>query len=78
MSRLTKCDICGQISSESYLRSHKRLAHRTTASHSLRSAQTEPETVKAILALYGQLSQENQHLIRSYLLAGSTAGSEIN
>jgi hypothetical protein len=76
MSRLTKCDICGQISNESYLKSHKRLAHRIPSAQNVNSAQTEPEMVKAILALFGQLSDENRHLIRSYLQARSR--SEAN
>lgn len=65
MSTIVKCDVCGQICNQSYLTAHKRLAHKkpeAVASH-------EPETVQAILLLYGQLSEAGQEIIRERLLA---------
>lgn len=63
---MVKCDVCGQICNQSYLNAHKRLAHKkpepaTSTSH-------EPETVQAILLLYGQLSDRSQEIIRRRIL----------
>lgn len=69
MSTIVKCDLCGQICNQSYLNAHKRLAHKkpeTVAPH-------EPETVQAIMLLYGQLSEVSQEIIRERLL---TTGME--
>jgi hypothetical protein len=70
MPRMVKCDICGQISCDSYLNAHKRLSHRKPEP-AVSGAQAEPETVKAIFALYGQLSDESQKLIRDFLVEHS-------
>jgi hypothetical protein len=59
---MIKCDICGQICSQSYLSSHKRLAH--TKPQPVVSTAHEPETVQAILLLYGQLSDSSQEVVR--------------
>ena len=66
MSSIVKCDICGQICSQSYLNSHKRLAHKKPQTVSV-ATHAEPETVKAILQMYGQLSKESQEVIRRRL-----------
>jgi hypothetical protein len=70
MSTIVKCDVCGQICNQSYLSAHKRLAHKKpepVASH-------EPETVQAILLLYGQLSETSQEIIRERLLVTRMEG----
>ncbi len=49
------CDICGGIFNQSYLRSHKRLAHsknRAAAAGPI----TEKEAIQKISSLYGSLS----------------------
>jgi hypothetical protein len=77
MPGIVKCDICGQISNESYINSHKRLAHRHAAQRT-EPTQTEPEMLKAILDLYGQLSEENKRVVRGYVLGHSLAAAEIH
>jgi hypothetical protein len=60
---VVKCDICGRMYSHSYLRAHKRLAHKTQSTAPLEPAAHEPETIKAILLLYGQLSDKGQKMV---------------
>lgn len=63
MSDLVKCDICGKISNQSYLRSHKRLAHgkRVTPAY---SAASEDEAVEVIAALFAGLSDKRKREVR--------------
>ena len=68
MSTIVKCEVCGQICNQSYLNAHKRLAHKKAEA----VAPHEPETVQAIMLLYGQLSEASQEIIRVRLLATGT------
>ena len=49
------CDICGGIFSQSYLPSHKRLAHRENSPTGTRPS-TEKEAILKIVSLYESLS----------------------
>lgn len=77
MSPIVKCDICGQICNESYLNAHKRLAHKKEQTVAP-ATHAEPETVKAILQMFGQLSDRGQEIVRAYLLPGFEAGRASN
>lgn len=77
MSPIVKCDICGQICNQSYLHAHKRLAHKKEQTVAP-ATHAEPETVKAILQMYGQLSDRGQEIVRAYLLPGFEAGRAAN
>lgn len=74
MSTIVKCDVCGQTCSQSYLNSHKRLAHKKT--EPAVSTAHEPETVQAILLLYGQLSDRSQEIVRRRILGLGTEASQ--
>src|SRR5260370_25937656 len=50
-----KCDVCGGVFSESYLTSHKRLAHSKNDLSSV-AAITENEAIRKIASLYESLS----------------------
>src|SRR5438094_10521270 len=58
------CDICGGIFSQSYLPSHKRLAHRKNSPTAARPG-TEKEAIQKIISLYESLSIKAQrHVVR--------------
>ena len=62
------CDICGGIFSQSYLSSHKRLAHsknRLAATGPI----TEKEAIKKIASLYESLSVKGQKRVIRLLTA---------
>lgn len=62
MPGMVKCGICGKLFNKRHVKSHMRLAH-TKKPVSDSSAGDEQETVKEILQLYEQLSdQERQEL----------------
>lgn len=71
-----KCDVCGGTFSQSYLASHKRLAHGK--SNSLAASFTsEDEAVQAIVSLYGRLSTEGRRRILRLLTAKDKKSREI-
>jgi hypothetical protein len=66
MSGIVRCEVCGKIFNQSYLGSHKRLAH-PTASDKPMSPEDELRLVDKILALYQQLSLPIQKQLRGRL-----------
>ena len=56
-----ECEICGRIYSHSHLNTHKRLAHKIQIAQ-LEHAVRGSESIKAILSLYGQLSETGQQM----------------
>ena len=56
MSQIVRCDICGGIYNQSYLGSHKRLAHGKRKASSSR----KKPTLEAIVSLYGQLPEKKK------------------
>jgi hypothetical protein len=68
MSQIVKCDVCGRVYNQSHLSSHKRLSHGIGKTAGLSSA-GEPQTLQAVLALYGQLSEEGKKEVRNQLAA---------
>ena len=67
---MVKCDVCGGTFSQSYLASHKRLAH-AKGNGSAASPSSEDEAVQAIVSLYGRLSAKGRMRVHR-LLAGMT------
>ena len=59
-----KCDVCGGIFSQSYLPSHKRLAHRKNS-----PSATEKETIEKIVFFYESLSIKARRRVVSHLTA---------
>jgi hypothetical protein len=61
-----RCDVCNGIFSQSYLASHKRLAHaKKGASAPAPAPITEKEVMQKIASLYESLSVKGQkHIIR--------------
>lgn len=51
MARAVHCDICGKLFSSSYVKAHKRLAHKTAD-----SVLSESEAIQKILRLFKELS----------------------
>lgn len=69
MPKVVKCDICGGLYNQSHLNSHKRLSHgkrRAMAS----PLKNEAETVRAILSMYEQLSDEGKREVLNRLVSG--------
>jgi len=66
MSEMVNCDICGKMSSKSYLASHKRLAHgkRITPTY---STNNEAEALEVIISLYAKLSDQRKREVRERL-----------
>ena len=62
------CDICGGIFSQSYLPSHKRLAHRKN-SPTAAGPGTEKEAIQKIVSLYASLSIKARRRVVSLLAA---------
>jgi hypothetical protein len=62
------CDICGGIFSQSYLPSHKRLAHRKN-SPSVAQPGTENEAIRNIVFLYEGLSVKGRKRVIRLLTA---------
>jgi hypothetical protein len=52
---MVTCDVCGGIFSQSYLPSHKRLAHREDSPTAARPS-SEKEAIQKIVSLYESLS----------------------
>jgi hypothetical protein len=71
-----KCDVCGGTFSQSYLASHKRLAHGKNNSPAA-SLASEDETVHVIVSLYGGLSAEGRRRVLRLLTAKNKKGREI-
>jgi len=62
------CDICGGIFSQSYLPSHKRLAHRKN-SPTAAGPGTEKETIQMIVSFYERLSLKGRMRVARLLTA---------
>jgi len=62
------CDICGGIFSQSYLPSHKRLAHRKN-SPTAAGPGTEKEAIQKIISLYESLSVKGRKRVIRLLTA---------
>ena len=71
MSQIVRCDVCGGVYNQRYLRAHQRLSHRIKQTS---SAKSEPEALEVIASLYAQLSDENKKALRDRL-ATSLAGA---
>lgn len=71
MPQIVKCEVCGKVSNQSYINSHKRLAHGIGRANSLLAG--EPQKLQAVLALYAQLSEEGKRQIRSHLRSAETS-----
>jgi len=63
-----KCDVCGGIFSQSYLPSHKRLAHRKNSLAAARPI-TEKEAIQKIVSLYESLSVKGRRRVVRLLTA---------
>jgi len=59
MSEIVKCEVCGGLFNQSYLVSHKRLAHREKTANGA-PVTGEPGAIDKILSLYEQLSNQGQ------------------
>ncbi len=62
------CDICGGIFSQSYLLSHKRLAHRKNSPTAARPS-SENEAIQKIVSLYETLSVKGRRRVVRLLTA---------
>src|SRR5438552_7096957 len=62
------CDICGGIFSQSYLPSHKRLAHRQNSLTAVRPS-TEEEAIQEIVSLYESLLVKGRKRVIRLLMA---------
>ena len=65
-----RCDVCGGIFNQSYLASHKRLAHGKSKGATAPNA-GEDEAIQTIVSLYEELSAEGRKQAMR-LLAGKT------
>lgn len=63
MSQIVRCDVCGGVYNQRYLRAHKRLSH----DRNHLAARTEPEALEAIVSLYTRLSDESKKMLRDRL-----------
>jgi hypothetical protein len=63
MSQIVRCEVCGGVYNQRYLRAHKRLSHERNHL----GAKNEPEALKAIVSLYTQLSDESKRMLRDRL-----------
>ncbi len=63
-----KCDICGGVFSQSYLTSHKRLAHSKNVPSSA-AAITQNEAIRKIASLYESLSVNGRKRVVRLLTA---------
>lgn len=66
MSEIVKCDICGRISSKSYLASHTRLAHGKLITPAY-STKNEAEALEVIISLFAKLSDQRKKEVRDRL-----------
>ena len=66
MSEIVRCEVCGKIFNQSYLGSHKRLAHPKDSGGPV-SPEGELRVVNKILSLYQQLSLPIQKQLRDRL-----------
>jgi len=64
-----RCDVCNGIFSQSYLASHKRLAHAKKGASAATAPITEKETMERIVSLYGSLSVKGRKSIIRLLSA---------
>lgn len=69
MSGLVKCEICHKSFNPRYLASHKRMSHGHRAQHTAepQASQHSHEVIREILAMYKQLSPEQQKLLLQQL-----------
>ena len=63
MSQIVRCDVCGGVYNQRYIRAHKRLSH--DRNHF--AAKNEPEALAAIVSLYTRLSDESKKMLRDRL-----------
>jgi hypothetical protein len=63
-----KCDVCGGVFSQSYLPSHKRLAHRRNGQIVVAPA-TEEEAIQKIASLFATLSVKGRRRVVRLLTA---------
>ena len=68
MPGIVKCDVCGRVFNESYVGTHRRLAHKTEIS-SNEAATGEPRAIDEILSLYNQLSNKCRREVLDRLTA---------
>ena len=71
-----RCDVCGGIFNQSYLASHRRLAHGKSKG-SAASDSGEEEAIQTIVTLYEDLSDEGRKRARR-LLGGKSKKKEEN
>ena len=71
-----RCDVCGGIFNQSYLASHKRLAHGKSKGPAASGA-GEEKAIQMIVTLYGELSAEGRTRAKR-LLAGKNKKKEEN
>jgi hypothetical protein len=71
MSDLVKCDICDKIFNQSYLSSHKRLAHGKPVTPAYCAA-SEDEAVEVIAALFARLSDKRKREVRDRVSAAAS------
>ena len=67
MSQIVKCDVCGRLYNQSYLTSHKRLAHdrKNATPFSI----DETKAVDTIIALFRQVSAKTRKDVLDRLTA---------
>jgi len=73
---MVKCNVCGGTFSQSYLASHKRLAH-AKGNASAGSRNSEDDAVQVIVSLYGQLSAKGRMRALRLLTAKNKKDKEI-
>jgi len=66
MSQIVRCEVCGGVYNQRYLRAHTRLSHRNTQTVTSPS-KSELEALEVILSLYTQLSDKNKKTLRERL-----------
>jgi hypothetical protein len=72
MSQIVRCDVCGGVYNQRYLRAHMRLSHRNSES-ATPSGNGELKILAAIMSMYTQLSDESKKTLRDRL---ANAGDE--
>lgn len=66
MSGIVKCEVCGRQYNESYLKSHKRLAHGAKNRPAVKF-DDEAFAIAEILSLYKQLSEKGRRSVSDRL-----------
>lgn len=72
MSEIVKCEICGKMFNQRYVKSHIRLSHEKKPSPGS-SELSEPEVMQEILSLYGRLSDDRRKELQTRLESGVPA-----